>query len=227
MPTSRSGHRCRRCLPGSDDPGDVVRRIGSIPDGPDAPKHPNGRRIKSRVPQDALPAPDPMIQDRLRRACGDSVIPCGRRFRSQPGIVDKAVFNAGLGGLPRDVLIANLVAQMIRRGREERPAKIARQIAALVDDALARRAANRVRAKAHSVETSDPTEQVIAAVLSTHRIGDIVPIAGEYIREVTGLKHHRVHAEAKRNLESSGYLRRVSRGSNLKGRCDLYLVIAE
>ena len=134
---------------------------------------------------------------------------------------------SGLGDLHRDVLIANLVAHMIRRGRAEDPERIARQIAKLVDAALARRSACRRRARNHSANPSNPTEKVIAAVLSKFKIGDTVPIAGEYIREITGLKHHRSHAKVKKKLESSGRLRRVSRGSNLKGRCDLYMVIAE
>jgi len=96
-----------------------------------------------------------------------------------------------------------------------------------VDGALARREANRKRAAKHSLDIGDPVKKVIAAVRSKHRIGDLVPIAGAYIREITGIKHRRAHARIKRGLESSGYLRRVSRGSNLRGRCDLYVVIAE
>jgi hypothetical protein len=33
--------------------------------------------------------------------------------------------------------------------------------------------------------------------------------------------------EEERKVESSGYVRRISRGSNLRGRCDPYQVIAE
>ena len=197
------------------------------PNRPDAPNRSEEGRIQNSVPPVALFAPDLMIQDQLERACGDAVIPLGRRFRSQPAIVDAAVFRAGLGGVPREVLIANLAAYLIRRGRTEKPWKITRQITALVDGALARREANRKRAAKHSLDIGDPVKKVIAAVRSKHRIGDLVPIAGAYIREITGIKHHRAHARIKRGLESSGYLRRVSRGSNLRGRCDLYVVIAE
>ncbi len=192
-----------------------------------APNPPEGRRIQNSVPPVALPAPDPMIQQRLRWACGYSLLPLGRRFRAQPAIVDDAVFKAGLAGFHRDVLIANLVAHMIGRGRTEKPWKITRQITALVDGALARREANRKWAATHSVAISDPVEKIIAAVLSKHGIGEIVPIAGSYIREITGINHRRRHAEVKRGLVSSGYLKQVTRGSNLNGRCDLYMVIAE
>ena len=168
-----------------------------------------------------------MIQQRLRWACGYSLLPLGRRFRAQPAIVDDAVFKAGLAGFHRDVLIANLVAHMIGRGRTEKPWMITRQITTLVDGALARREANRKWAATHSVANSDPVEKIIAAVLSKHGIGEIVPIAGSYIREITGINHRRRHAEVKRGLVSSGYLKQVTRGSNLNGRCDLYMVIAE
>jgi hypothetical protein len=200
---------------------EVSRNRACLPDPPE------GRRIQNSVPPGALPAPDPMIQQKLRRACGDSLIPLGRRFQAQPAIVDDAVFSAGLGGLDRDVLIANLVAHVIGRGRTEKPWKIVRQITALVDKALARQEANRRRAATHSVGISDPVEKILAAVLSKHGIGETVPIAGSYIREITGIKHRRRHAELKRGLESSGYLKLVTRGSNLNGRCDLYMVIAE
>lgn len=209
------------------DLGDNSPDAVPSPSGPTGQDHRQDGRIKTSVPIGPLPAPDLLIQARLRQACGDSPIPRGQRYRSQPAIVDRAIFKIGLGGLPRDVLIANLVVYMIGRGRVEKPSKIARQIAALVDGAMARRAANRARAKAHSPETSDPVNLIVAAVLSRHKIGDRVPISGKYIAEVTGIQHRRGHAEVKRRLESSGYLRRVSRGSNLKGRCDLYLVIAE
>ena len=47
------------------------------------------------------------------------------------------------------------------------------------------------------------------------------PVAGSCIHEIFRIKHHRRDAEVKRGLESSGHLRRVSCGSNLRGRCDV------